>query len=787
MDQERLLFRHRRHHATSKQINNKKVNRSLCIRGSASQQLVFLKPLVQTAPFPELNKTQAILTYMDTFKNLEKVLDKRKHEKAADSPVCAYLTKVKENRLVPGTVGMLSKCRTQQSLDLSHYSIGNIYADALAEGIRLVKLSRAVFKNNRLSDQGAFDLVNKINPRYLNELDLSENLIGLKTISKICAIIELNFAKLTVLNLDSNNLGDRSTVLMCSVLSNFDKLTSLGLANNQITEYGASALGKYLKQTHTLEKLDLHWNSIKGEGAQVLAEALSDNNSVKVLDLSFNSFSSPAGVPVKSLAKAIRQNIKIYHLDLSNNGFNENDCKVLAEALSFNTTIIGLHMEGNGARIDEKGFLKIDVLSCRARNLHIYKPLMSQKRRKDPNCWVCQKWNEVTIVVRGGFKTVFLHLELYGFEKDEMEKINDGNFKACKICPPGKVKFFFSSESRQIFTTDYPADILQNPICLNEMIITEQNYLINKECSQIMWRDFFPRAHPRYQVNNLSSFSWESKTSIFRDYQSDTSKLLDHCFDYDMSLSNSASLLTESKDHSLRLLKQNYPIIKDLHKYLYSLSCSSWKAWQENICEAFSSRAILDGSVLKTNDLIAMIKLVKTSNSEVQSEMARFQFLELIVRVALVRYHRGGLISQLEAIESIAKEIALIGGTAESNEFRNKKYWNFAVDKVLKKHREWILNCFSSIEKDGVVSFKDFAKVVARYSRNDELAFKCCYLAKETKRYAKYIESFLKFAEFLEAFCRFVDCERVDHDLKKLSLDVLMDIVINDYFKNKKN
>lgn len=786
MESEKLLFKYRRFNATSKLTKNKKANRSLCTRFNATDKISFNNLQSKSAPFPDLSKTQALLSYMDTYKNLDKVIDRRRHNKTAASPVSSYLTQVKESNLVPGTIGLFNKSRSEFTFDISHYSIGNSYAFALSEGIKLIKLSKAVFKNNRLNDQGGFDLVSKLNPRHLSELNLAENSINVKTIAKICSILELNFSKLSILNLESNNLGDKPVILMVSVLSNYDKITELALSNNQISEYGASALAKYIKNSQILEKLDLHWNSIKGEGAKDLAEALSDNNSIKVLDLSFNSFSSPSGLPVKSLAKAIKQNIKIYHLDLSNNGFNESDCKVLAEALTGNTTLIGLHMQGNGAKIDAKGFLTVDVTSSRVRNLHIYTPLMTRKRRKDPACWVCSKWNEVTFTFKGGFSSLFLHLELYNYEKEEMEQVNPGVFKLSKICPPGKTNFFFSSESKQVFSSDYRSDLLETLICINGMIIEEHYYVDNKECSPNMWKDFFPRAHPRYKVNNSDSALWDAKHSMFKDYLVDNSKLNDQCFEYDLALSLVPALLTESREHSIRILKLNYSLIKDLHKMVYSLSCSSWKAWQETICDLLASRNILDGAVLKTPDLIAMIKHVKSSNNEVQFELARFQFLELVVRVALARFYRGGLISQLESIEIISKEISLIVGINEGSEFRNKKYFNYAVDKVLKKHSQWIVNVFNSHQKDGLLGFKEFARFVAAFSRNEENALKACYLAKETKRYMKYFETGLKFAEFIEAFCRFVDLERVDHDLKKLSLDVLLDIVVNDYFKNKK-
>lgn len=784
MDKEKYLFKYRRVNATSKISKRKNINSSLCSRYLSSTNLSLSIMNKTIVPLPEVSKTQAKLSYMNTYKNLDKIIDKIKHKKAEPSPVSSYLTKIKANGLVPGTAGLLN--RSDHIFDISHYSIGNSYADALSEGIKQIQLSKAIFKNNRLTDQGAFNLVSKLNPKFLEELNLAENTIGIQTITIICTILEMDFSKLKILNLESNKIEEKALILMCSVIAASDKLCELSLGNNQIGEYGASAIGKYVKVTQYLEKLDLHWNSIKGEGAIQLFEALCDNNSIKVLDLSWNALSSPArGNSIKSLAKALKQNIKLYHLDLSNNSFTESDCQIIAEALTFNTTLIGLHMEGNGAKINTKGFLILDVNSSRARNLHIYKPLMSRKKRKDPHCWVCQRWSELTLTIKlkENCSKLNIHLELYNFEGEEMEKFADNSFRVSKICPPGIVRFFFSCESRQILSPEFPVDCFDQTICIEGVIAEEFNYLYNKECNSILWKEYYPRAYPRQCLYYSDESNWKIKNSVFRDYVIDNPKLLDQCFEYDICMTSFTSSHSESKEHLTRHLKQNYHQLKDFHKYLYSICKNSWKSWHEQISELLSTRNIIDNINLKISDLNLILKQIKSTDTEVPNELARFQFLDLILRLSQARYHKFGLVSQNEAIEAMLKEITHIPVVINSDDFRNRKYLNMSVDKVLKKHLNWFINTFAVNIKEGFIQFKDFVRIVSVYSKNEEFALKCCYLAKETRRYDKYYEPVLRFPEFLEAFCRFLDGERVDYDLKRLNLDVLVDIVVNDYFK----
>ena len=787
MQKEKYLFKYHRSNATSKITKRKNMNSSLCSRYLSSTNLSLSIQNKSIVPFPEISKTQAKLSYISTYKNLDKIIDKVKHNKTEPSPVSSYLSKIKANGLVPGTIGLLN--RSDHILDISHYSIGNAYADALSEGIKKIQVNRAIFKNNRLTDQGASELVSNINPRHLVELNLAENTIGIQTVSIICTILELEYSKLRILNLESNKIEERALILMCSVIAVSDKLSEFSLGNNNIGEYGASALSKYVKVTHSLEKLDLHWNCIKGEGARQFFEALCDNNSIKVLDLSWNALNSPlGGSPIKSLAKAIKQNTKIYHLDLSNNSFTEPDCQVLAEALTFNTTLIGLHMEGNGAKVNNKGFLQLDITSSRARNLHIYKHLMSKKKRKDPNCWICQRWNEVTWVMKTkeSYQKLFFHLELFDFEGEEIEKIAEKSFRVSKICPPGLLKFFFSDGVKQVLSNEFSVGKFEQEIIVGEIIAEEFNYLVNKECNSILWKEYYPRAYPRQCLYSNDEGSWRVKNSVFRDYVLDSPKLIDQCFDSDLSMTSFLAIITEPKDHISRLLKQSYQLIKDLHKHLYSICKNLWKSWQEQILEILSVRNIIDNNHLKASDLNLLLKQVKSSDTEIPNELARFQFLELLIRASLMRYYRTGIVSQYDSIENILKELSHLNISLNTDDFRSKKYINYSVDKAIKKHLNWFVSTFAIYEKESFIRFKEFVKIVSVYSKNEEFALKCCYLAKETKRYGKYFEPVLRFSEFLEAFCRFLDGERVDQDLKRLNLDVLVDIVVNDYFKNAK-
>jgi len=52
------------------------------------------------------------------------------------------------------------------------------------------------------------------------------------------------------------------------------------------------------------------------------------------------------------------ENINLLHLDLSYNHFGQNDIKAIGDGLKENHTLLGIHMQGNRAKVDLLGFVE---------------------------------------------------------------------------------------------------------------------------------------------------------------------------------------------------------------------------------------------------------------------------------------------------------------------------------------------------------------------------------------------------------------------------------------------
>ena len=62
----------------------------------------------------------------------------------------------------------------------------------------------------------------------------------------------------------------------------------------------------------------------------------------------------------KTWGKPLKYNKTLVHIDLSNNMFNEETCKMVGKRVIKNHTIYGLHMAGNCCTVDALGFLVLD-------------------------------------------------------------------------------------------------------------------------------------------------------------------------------------------------------------------------------------------------------------------------------------------------------------------------------------------------------------------------------------------------------------------------------------------
>lgn len=197
------------------------------------------------------------LKYLDSYKNLTKIAEMRKHHLQPQTPISTYLLKLSSIKLAPVPMGLIKKHGVCEKLDTSNLSMGDQYAAAMAEGLKFLKVRKIILKNNGLSDAGASRIIKNLDSRYSTELNIAENHIGALSISAISALNGNSFSKLQIINLESNNLCDKNVVALCNSLSLSDRIKELILSGNKISDEGALAVSNYIRYTTHLHKLDI--------------------------------------------------------------------------------------------------------------------------------------------------------------------------------------------------------------------------------------------------------------------------------------------------------------------------------------------------------------------------------------------------------------------------------------------------------------------------------------------------------------------------------------------------
>lgn len=190
-----------------------------------------------------------------------------------------------------------------------------------------------------------------------------------------------------------------------------------------------------------------------------------DTPNLRQLDISGNRLGSDSlMLAAKKLSEFVANHKKLVHLDISNNCLEKDECQVIAEGLCKNHTILGVHIAGNKAEVDSLGFIQPqDTLNVASQVLWSRMP---QKRRyfskkmiqakASGRCWICEGWKEIEFTWVNTDPSlvdpdpVYLHLDFDDWKGDLMLKKTDNVYSSTRMCPPGKIKFFFTILSNSL-------------------------------------------------------------------------------------------------------------------------------------------------------------------------------------------------------------------------------------------------------------------------------------------------------------------------------------------------
>lgn len=156
---------------------------------------------------------------------------------------------------------MIKQKGDEKKLELARLGLGRSPALAMISRIieELDRFKVINLSENDIGPEAAATIISKLNT--LVKVDLSFNSIGLFGVKELSKQFKMN-CSIRSLNLEKNNLNDKSVMMLVEAMRNHGLIKILNLSQNYIAGETCSSLKELLAETEELEELYLHWCDI---------------------------------------------------------------------------------------------------------------------------------------------------------------------------------------------------------------------------------------------------------------------------------------------------------------------------------------------------------------------------------------------------------------------------------------------------------------------------------------------------------------------------------------------
>ncbi|XP_008838335.1 leucine-rich repeat-containing protein 74A [Nannospalax galili] len=248
----------------------------------------------------------------------------------------------------------------EATMNLNHHGLGPMGTKAIA--ITLVSnttILKLELEDNCIMEVGILSLMEMLQENYyLQELNLSNNDLGLEGAKIISDFLQENNSALWKLKLSGNNFSEESAALLCQALSSNYRIRMLNLSHNQFSDVGGEYLGQMLALNVGLQSLDLSWNNFHILGATALCNGLQTNVTLKKLDISMNGFGNEGAL---ALGEVLRVNSCLAYLDVSDNSITNEGVSRIGKGLEYNESLQVLKLSLNPISMEGAVFLILSI------------------------------------------------------------------------------------------------------------------------------------------------------------------------------------------------------------------------------------------------------------------------------------------------------------------------------------------------------------------------------------------------------------------------------------------
>uniref|UniRef100_A0A3B3UTL4 T-complex-associated-testis-expressed 1 n=1 Tax=Poecilia latipinna TaxID=48699 RepID=A0A3B3UTL4_9TELE len=148
---------------------------------------------------------------------------------------------------------------------------------------------------------------------------------------------------LKVLRIRQSQVDDKKCRPLLRCLMDHPSLIELDLAHNILRDGGARSVAELLSKGR-LEKLNICNNEIDVHGAKILAQALSNNSTLRYLNMRLNQVRDEGG---QAIVEALQNNTTLTYLHLGGNDLTSITAVVLSKVLLKNETLKTLNLSCN--------------------------------------------------------------------------------------------------------------------------------------------------------------------------------------------------------------------------------------------------------------------------------------------------------------------------------------------------------------------------------------------------------------------------------------------------------
>lgn len=190
---------------------------------------------------------------------------------------------------------------------------------------------------------------------------------------------------------------------------------------------------------------------------------------------------------------------------------------------------------------------------------------------KVANCWVWEGWTETTFQITQGKsfthfrEPIYIHFD---FNNYIPEKMTMETLKSCKyitMCPPGKIKYFFTTNNEVQVAKDHQREQISVPTVFQDIKFDDK--IVSLKVSSLNSR-FIPQSqvlnqkyhsmlsfwYPRKQLGSIDEIEnpdkpkWKRRNSVFANYIEDHDELMQRLFEFDWNLIQKPKLTAEEEE-----------------------------------------------------------------------------------------------------------------------------------------------------------------------------------------------------------------------------------------------